>query len=190
MSASRRRYSTQRANRSHQQTARDSSVAESAVQNNARVAAATQPGNAEWRRADGQKQHGRYGRRVCAHTVRSARSPWRRRAIKAGVCRPRRWWPGCTAACAGVRTTLTLREFSSATGRRPRILISKMPQDGHDRGVNVVVSLIADLGFDVDVSSLFHTPAAVVRDVLDADVHLFACRVKVLRTARSSDMTH
>ncbi len=63
----------------------------------------------------------------------------------------------------------TLRE-SSATGRRTRILVSKVGQDVRDRGVSVVVSGIADLFFDVGVSALCHIPAEAVRDVLDADV--------------------
>jgi len=61
--------------------------------------------------------------------------------------------------------------FESAHGRRPRILVAKMGQDGHDRGANVVASAFADLGFDVDLSPLFSTPEEVALQAIDADVH-------------------
>jgi methylmalonyl-CoA mutase len=63
-------------------------------------------------------------------------------------------------------------EFEEAEGRRPRILIAKMGQDGHDRGQKVVVSAFADMGFDVDVGPLFSTPEEVARQAVDADVHV------------------
>ena len=62
--------------------------------------------------------------------------------------------------------------FIEAEGRRPRILVAKMGQDGHDRGANVIASAFADLGFDVDVGPLFATPAEVALQALDADVHV------------------
>ncbi|KAJ2451855.1 hypothetical protein EV183_003317 [Coemansia sp. RSA 2336] len=62
-------------------------------------------------------------------------------------------------------------EFSEKWGRRPRVLIVKMGQDGHDRGAKVVASGYADLGFDVDVGPLFQTPAEAARQAIDADVH-------------------
>jgi methylmalonyl-CoA mutase len=62
--------------------------------------------------------------------------------------------------------------FEEAEGRRPRILIAKMGQDGHDRGQKVIVSAFADLGFDVDVGPLFSTPEEVAQQAVDADVHL------------------
>ncbi len=62
--------------------------------------------------------------------------------------------------------------FEEAEGRRPRILIAKMGQDGHDRGQKVVVSAFADMGFDVDVGPLFSTPEEVAQQAVDADVHL------------------
>ncbi len=62
--------------------------------------------------------------------------------------------------------------FESAHGRRPRILVAKMGQDGHDRGQKVIASAFADLGFDVDVGPLFSTPAEVAQQAVDADVHL------------------
>ena len=63
-------------------------------------------------------------------------------------------------------------QFAQAAGRRPRILVAKMGQDGHDRGQKVVVSAFADMGFDVDVGPLFSTPEEVAQQAVDADVHL------------------
>jgi methylmalonyl-CoA mutase len=62
--------------------------------------------------------------------------------------------------------------FSQAEGRRPRILIAKMGQDGHDRGAKVVATSFADLGFDVDVGPLFQTPAEAALQAVENDVHL------------------
>ena len=62
--------------------------------------------------------------------------------------------------------------FDEAEGRRPRILVAKMGQDGHDRGQKVIVSAFADMGFDVDVGPLFSTPEEVAQQAVDADVHL------------------
>ena len=62
--------------------------------------------------------------------------------------------------------------FEAAQGRRPRILVAKLGQDGHDRGAKVIASGFADLGFDVDIGPLFSTPAEVVQQALDADVHM------------------
>ncbi|MCD0453118.1 methylmalonyl-CoA mutase [Actinocorallia sp. API 0066] len=63
-------------------------------------------------------------------------------------------------------------EFAEAEGRRPRILVAKMGQDGHDRGQKVISSGFADLGFDVDVGPLFQTPEEVARQAVEADVHI------------------
>lgn len=65
-----------------------------------------------------------------------------------------------------------VQEFESKNGRRPRILVAKMGQDGHDRGAKVIASGFADLGFDVDIGPLFQTPGEVARQALDADVHV------------------
>ncbi len=62
--------------------------------------------------------------------------------------------------------------FAQARGRRPRILVAKMGQDGHDRGQKVIATAFADLGFDVDVGPLFQTPAEVARQAVEADVHV------------------
>ncbi|CAI5945418.1 unnamed protein product [Closterium sp. NIES-65] len=62
--------------------------------------------------------------------------------------------------------------FEKSTGRRPRVLIAKMGQDGHDRGAKVVATGLADLGFDIDIGPLFQTPAEVARHAMEADVHV------------------
>jgi methylmalonyl-CoA mutase len=62
--------------------------------------------------------------------------------------------------------------FQTKHGRRPRMLAAKMGQDGHDRGVKVISTGFADMGFDVDIGPLFSTPAEVVRQAMDADVHV------------------
>jgi methylmalonyl-CoA mutase len=62
--------------------------------------------------------------------------------------------------------------FEEAEGRRPRILVAKMGQDGHDRGQKVIATAFADLGFDVDVGPLFQTPEEVARQAVEADVHV------------------
>ena len=63
-------------------------------------------------------------------------------------------------------------EFAEQTGRRPRILVAKMGQDGHDRGQKVVATAYADLGMDVDVGPMFATPEETARQAIDADVHV------------------
>ena len=62
--------------------------------------------------------------------------------------------------------------FAVAEGRRPRMLVAKMGQDGHDRGAKVIATAFADLGFDVDVGTLFQTPEEVARDAVENDVHI------------------
>jgi methylmalonyl-CoA mutase len=64
-----------------------------------------------------------------------------------------------------------VREFEKAEGRRPRILVAKMGQDGHDRGAKVIATGFADVGFDVDLGPLFQTPEEVAQQAVDADVH-------------------
>ena len=71
-----------------------------------------------------------------------------------------------------------VKAFADREGRRPRMLVAKMGQDGHDRGAKVIASGFSDLGYDVDVSPLFCTPAEVAQQAIDADVvrlclHLF-----------------
>jgi len=63
-------------------------------------------------------------------------------------------------------------EFARAHGRRPRLLVAKVGQDGHDRGAKVIATAFADLGFDVDVGTLFQTPEEVARQAVENDVHV------------------
>ncbi len=63
-------------------------------------------------------------------------------------------------------------EFAAAEGRRPRMLVAKMGQDGHDRGSKVIATAFADLGFDVDIGPLFQTPREVARHAVENDVHV------------------
>lgn len=67
---------------------------------------------------------------------------------------------------------MCIKRFKQNEGRRPRILIAKMGQDGHDRGAKVIATGFSDLGFDVDIGPLFQTPKEVARQVVDADVHI------------------
>lgn len=73
--------------------------------------------------------------------------------------------PEMEAAAAAVAS------FETLAGRRPRLMVAKMGQDGHDRGAKVIASSFADVGFDVDVAPLFQTPREVAQMAVDADVH-------------------
>jgi methylmalonyl-CoA mutase len=64
-----------------------------------------------------------------------------------------------------------INDFADAKGRRPRVMISKLGQDGHDRGAKVVATAFADLGFDVDMGPLFQTPEECARQAIENDVH-------------------
>ena len=64
------------------------------------------------------------------------------------------------------------QDFAAAHGRRPRLLVAKMGQDGHDRGAKIIATSFADVGFDVDLAPLFQTPAEVARQAVDNDVHV------------------
>jgi methylmalonyl-CoA mutase len=66
----------------------------------------------------------------------------------------------------------SVEEFAQDEGRRPRMLVVKMGQDGHDRGAKVIATAFADIGFDVDVGPLFQTPAEAAQDAVDNDVHV------------------
>jgi methylmalonyl-CoA mutase len=66
----------------------------------------------------------------------------------------------------------SVEDFAKTEGRRPRILVVKMGQDGHDRGAKVIASAFADIGFDVDVGPLFQTPEEAAQDAVDNDVHV------------------
>ncbi|NTU53417.1 MAG: methylmalonyl-CoA mutase [Chlorobiaceae bacterium] len=91
--------------------------------------------------------------------------------------------------------------FADLEGRRPRILVAKVGQDGHDRGAKVIAAAFADIGFDVDISPLFQTPEEIVQQALDNDVHIVGISslagghktlvpqvVKGLRAARRDDI--
>jgi methylmalonyl-CoA mutase len=65
-----------------------------------------------------------------------------------------------------------IEAFATEQGRRPRMMVAKMGQDGHDRGAKVIATAFADLGFDVDVGPLFQTPAEVAREAVENDVHV------------------
>jgi methylmalonyl-CoA mutase len=77
---------------------------------------------------------------------------------------------GMTGAIERVRTAV--EAFEAAEGRRPRLLVAKIGQDGHDRGQKVIASAFADLGFDVDIGPLFATPAEAARQAVENDVHI------------------
>jgi methylmalonyl-CoA mutase len=96
-----------------------------------------------------------YGRH--AATIRTISGVYREEAGEAGAIE---------------RTRAATDAFAERHGRRPRILVAKMGQDGHDRGQKVIATAFADLGFDVDVGPLFQTPAEVARQAIEADVHL------------------
>ena len=91
--------------------------------------------------------------------------------------------------------------FAEEEGRRPRMLVVKMGQDGHDRGAKVIATAFADIGFDVDVGPLFQTPAEAAQDAIDNDVHVIGISsqaaghktlapllVKALRRPRAEDI--
>ena len=63
-------------------------------------------------------------------------------------------------------------EFAGLEGRRPRIMVAKMGQDGHDRGAKIIATSFADMGFDVDIGSLFLTPREAARQAVENDVHV------------------
>lgn len=65
-----------------------------------------------------------------------------------------------------------VESFAQEEGRRPRMLVVKMGQDGHDRGAKVIATAFADIGFDVDVGPLFQTPEEAAQDAIDNDVHV------------------
>ena len=76
------------------------------------------------------------------------------------------------ASIATGETDTVIVAFADAQGRRPRILVAKMGQDGHDRGQKVIASAFADLGFDVDIGPLFATPDEAARQAVENDVHI------------------
>ena len=91
-------------------------------------------------------------------------------------------------------------EFAKKEGRRPRILVAKMGQDGHDRGAKIIATAFADLGFDVDIGPLFQTPAEVAKQAMENDVHILgvsslaaghkALMPQVVNELKNQGMTH
>ena len=124
-----------------------------------------QPAGAGHRRGAGQG-HRRRDLRCAGEGVRAppGRDPHHRRGL------PRRSWG--KAEQHALSATELVEKFAEADGRRPRILVAKMGQDGHDRGQKVIATAFADIGFDVDVGSLFSTPDEVARQAADNDVHV------------------
>src|SRR5271170_6306269 len=82
------------------------------------------------------------------------------------------YWREAGMSDAVERVQKRVAEFEDNEGRRPRILVAKIGQDGHDRGQKVIASAFADLGFDVDIGALFATPAEAARQAVENDVHI------------------
>jgi methylmalonyl-CoA mutase len=74
------------------------------------------------------------------------------------------------SAFAGIQAEV--RKFAEAEGRRPRMLVAKLGQDGHDRGAKIIASAFADIGFDIDIGPLFQTPEEAARQAIENDVHV------------------
>jgi methylmalonyl-CoA mutase len=70
------------------------------------------------------------------------------------------------------RAKAIVDQFAKEEGRRPRILVAKLGQDGHDRGSKVIATGLADLGFDVDIGPLFQTPEEAAKQAVESDVHV------------------
>jgi methylmalonyl-CoA mutase len=96
----------------------------------------------------------------------------------------------------------SVEAFAEESGRRPRMLVVKLGQDGHDRGMKVIATSFADLGFDVDIGPLFQTPAEAAQQAIDNDVHVVGVSsqaaghktlvpelIEALREAGASDIT-
>jgi methylmalonyl-CoA mutase len=71
-----------------------------------------------------------------------------------------------------IKVQQAVKAFAEAEGRRPRMLVCKLGQDGHDRGARVIATAFADIGFDVDIGALFQTPEEAVREAIENDVHV------------------
>jgi methylmalonyl-CoA mutase len=101
------------------------------------------------------------------------------RALEDVFGRHRAQWTGVMGVYASYyqddeafgRLKARVERFEAAHGRRPRLLVAKLGQDGHDRGAKIVATALADVGFDIDVGPLFQMPEEVARDALEQDVH-------------------
>ena len=123
-----------------------------------------QPAGARGRRRAGQG----HGRRDFIGAGEGLRPPPRRDPTIAGVFK--REIGHVRRRCERVQRMV--EAFEQNEGRRPRILVAKVGQDGHDRGQKVIASAFADLGFDVDIGPLFATPAEAARQAIENDVHI------------------
>ena len=118
-------------------------------------------------------------RRGCGAQARHAgrNLAWRLKTSGGVTRRPRAPSPASTPAASASaeefkKARRMVEEFEREEGRRPRILVAKMGQDGHDRGAKVIATAFADIGFDVDIGPLFQTPREVARFAMDSDVHV------------------
>ena len=112
--------------------------------------------------------------RCARHGRRDFGRRWRR--CGAATARRRRACPACTGRCSrrtacGRSCKCDIEAFAAEEGRRPRLMVAKLGQDGHDRGAKVVATAFADLGFDVDIGPLFQTPEEAARQAIENDVH-------------------
>ena len=80
--------------------------------------------------------------------------------------------------------------FAAGRGRRPRMLVVKLGQDGHDRGAHVIATAFADIGFDVDVGPLFSTPQEAARQAMENDVHIVGASSQAARPQDPGPRTH
>ena len=128
-------------------------------------------------RAERRRQPARaVDRRGARCAPRSARSATRSKRPGAGIAPTRRRSPASTpppttAPKAGSSSSTRSPPSPRKQGRRPRVMIAKLGQDGHDRGAKVVASAFADLGFDVDIGPLFQTAEECARQAIENDVH-------------------
>jgi methylmalonyl-CoA mutase len=143
--------------------------------------ATMRPRAAPWRRHPGRRK-----RRQPAGSLHRRPSgpgpPWARFPMPWKRCSAASWPPPSASpgfTLLNIRTASHRLPFASAPrtfmekeGRRPRILLTKMGQDGHDRGIKVVATAFADLGFDVDISPMFQTPEEAAKMAVENDVHL------------------
>ena len=120
------------------------------------------------RAVDRRRPRPRHRRRDQRRAGGGVRPPHGRRSVRSAGCTARRSARRRTSPRCGRWSS----EFADGQGRRPRILVAKMGQDGHDRGQKVIATAFADLGFDVDVGPLFQTPDEVARQAVEADVHV------------------
>ena len=138
-----------------------------------RAAARTGEGNLLELSIDAARAHATVGEISDALETVYGRHVAEIRAVE-GVYRNEARGPGSGDGDAGEIDDVRGRvdDFVARRGRRPRILVAKVGQDGHDRGQKVIATAFADLGFDVDVGPLFATPAEVARQAVEADVHV------------------